>query len=625
MSPSRSRSPSGRCSVQKILHDLRLSETVSPFGVGAIVDIRGESIIAPDTSWWDRKVAPEIHCDRLVDQLVQIGHPRPVLRQAPSHAGRAGQETASLPYWRFPAWRFCERCLKLSKLTTIDKGRFRNRCGCGGVLVPMRYVAVCKTGSHVQDVPWFMWAHRGRDKGMTEEVRVCRAYKELRFVRSNASGEGLASLRVVCDGCKRSRSLSDLVGEGALHRDGIRCNGRQPWEPEDSVSEPCEADLVAVQRGATGNYIADRVSALDIPEEKTRSEDLIAKIRAHDYFQRLIDDNGGPKSEMIAEWIAEEIGAGTDTVLSVAGGEEHSADTGMHALKDGEWAAFVKKIAGGKDQDVSDFVVDGWSDESITSGPSELRGVIAGIGQVHRVREVRALKGFRRYSPSASFISADLGQDPKQRPVYPSLELFGEGVFLQFDELALQAWESRPDVQARAHILMERREQLEWARSRLDVPEPRFIALHTIAHLLIRRLAFASGYSSAALQERVYASTERPDHTAGILIYTAAGDAQGTLGGLVRLGAPNLLIPLLIAALDDGDVCSNDPVCIESDRQGSSQLNLSACHGCALVSETSCETGNRLLDRQLVLGGSEVTGLLSGVLPEVRAALGAGS
>jgi len=623
MSRSRCRSPSGRLSVKKIRHDLRLSETVSPFGVGAIVDIRGESLIAPDTSWWDRKAAPEIHCDRLVDQLLQPGRPRPELRQAPSHAGRAGQETASLPYWRFPAWRFCERCLKLSKLTTINKGSFRNRCVCGGVLVPMRYVAVCKTGSHVQDLPWFKWAHRGHGGGVTDEVRVCRSYSELYFVRSSTSGEGLASLRVVCNGCKRSRPLSELLGDGALGRDGIRCDSRQPWEPEDSVVEPCDADLVAVQRGATGNYIAERVSALDIPEEMTASEELINKVRAHDYFQRLVDDNGGPKSEMIAGWIAEEFGVGAETVLAVAQDGERSEETGMHVLKDGEWAAFVKKIVAGKDREVSDFVVDGWSRGSMTSGPTELRGKLTGIGQVHRVREVRALKGFRRHSPAAAFVSADLGQDPKQRQVYPSLELFGEGIFLQFDEDALRAWESRSDVQARAHILMDRREQLEWARSRFDVPEPRFIALHTISHLLIRRLAFASGYSSAALQERVYASTERPDNTAGILIYTAAGDAQGTLGGLVRLGAPDLLVQLLIAALDDADVCSNDPVCIESDRQGSSQLNLSACHGCALVSETSCETGNRLLDRQLVLGGSEVTGLLAEVLPAVRASLGA--
>jgi hypothetical protein len=146
--------------------------------------------------------------------------------------------------------------------------------------------------------------------------------------------------------------------------------------------------------------------------------------------------------------------------------------------------------------------------------------------------------------------------------------------------------------------------------------------MHTIAHLLIRRLAFASGYSSASLQERIYAHSDRPDRTAGILIYTAAGDAQGTLGGLVRLGRPDKILPLLLAALNDADVCSNDPVCIESDRQGSSQLNLSACHGCALVSETSCETANRLLDRQLVLGGENVPGLLDHVLDEARRGTG---
>ncbi|RZS55230.1 uncharacterized protein DUF1998 [Microcella putealis] len=608
--------------MQKIRHDLRLSETVSPFGVGAIVDIRGESLIAPDTSWWDRRTAPEIHCDRLVDQLIQPGRPRPVLRQAPAHAGVAGQDTASLPYWRFPAWRFCERCLKLSKLTTIEKGHFKNRCSCGGALVPMRYVAVCKTGSHIQDIPWFMWAHRGYDKGVSDEVRVCRSYKELRFVRANSRGEGLASLRVVCDGCGRSRSLADLMGEGALHRDGIRCDGRQPWEPAESVSSACEADLTAVQRGATGNYIAERVSALDIPEEKSRSEEVSDQVRAHDYFARLVDDNGGPKSEMIAGWIAEELGVTPEDVLAVVLADSNErGDTGVRRLKDGEWAAFVKKTESGKDTELSDFVVDGWLVNSSTRGPEDLTSLLVGGGQVHRVREVRALRGFRRHDPGAAFISADLGQDPRRRPVFPSIELFGEGIFLQFDEFALRAWEQLPDVRARAQVLIDRRDRLDWARSRLDTPEPRLIALHTIAHLLIRRLAFASGYSSAALQERIYASTERSEGMAGILVYTAAGDAQGTLGGLVRLGGPEALIPLLVAALDDADVCSNDPVCIESDRQGAFQLNLSACHGCALVSETSCEFGNRLLDRQLVLGGSEVTGLLAGVLPAIRGGL----
>jgi hypothetical protein len=599
--------------MEPIRHDLRLSETVSPFGVGAIVDVRGESLVAPDTSWWDKKFAPEISCDRLVSRLGSG-----VLRQAPSHAGIAAKETPALAYWRFPAWRFCERCGKVSKLTGRFKGRWINRCACGGALVPMRYVAVCTKGSHIQDVPWFKWAHRGHDAGVTEEVRFCKAYKELRFVRSAKLGEGLKALSMQCNACGRSRSLVELVLKDALARDGITCNGTQPWiDPVDVGA--CEHKLVAVQRGATGNYLADRLSALDIPEERPASVELADKVRAHVYFEKVVADNGGPQAQMVAEWIATEIGLTPEVVLEIAAGSERDDDDRqpLLGLKDGEWAAFVKKVENGRDRSGGDFVVDGWAVEPAAPWPASLTSRLAGVGQVRRVREVRALTGFRRHSPDADLVSVDLGPDQRRRPTYPAVEAYGEGIFLRFDEQRLQEWEQLPDVRARADILVRRRNETPWAQ-RLDVPEPRFVALHTLSHLLMRRLAFDSGYATASLQERIYANSNRADRTAGILIYTAAGDAQGTLGGLVRLGAADKLIPLLVAALDEADVCSNDPVCIESDRQGSSSLNLSACHGCCLVSETSCESGNRLLDRQLVLGGTDVEGLLGHVLVEVR-------
>ncbi|MDO8143622.1 DUF1998 domain-containing protein [Isoptericola sp. 178] len=598
--------------MDRITHDLRLSETVSPFGVGSVVDIRGESLIAPDTSWWDKRFAPEIHCQRLVQRLGSS-----VLREAPTHSGRAAKDTAGLLYWRFPEWRFCERCQKLSRSTRRDKGKWTNRCACGGALVPMRYVAVCEKGSHLQDIPWFKWAHRGRDGEVTEAVRFCRAYKELRFIRAGKFGEGLKSLRVECGACGRERPLSDLVSKESLAHDGIRCDGRQPWQ-DSPPPNACEYTLVAVQRGATGNYIAEQISALDIPEERPHSLETADAIRAHVYFEKVVSDNGGPQAEMVAGWIADEIGVPVGDVLRVASGEESSNSQVMLDLKDGEWAAFLKKLSrSGRDHSEGDFVVDAWNVAERPRVPEALASRLGSVGQVRRVREVRALKGFRRYSADAALIDADLSSDRRRRPTYPATEMYGEGIFIQFHEGYLAEWESRPEVRARAEILVERRTRTPWAQ-RLDVPEPRFIALHTIAHLLVRRLAFASGYSSASLRERIYAHSDRPDRTAGILIYTAAGDAQGTLGGLVRLGRPEQLVPLLVGALDDADVCSNDPVCIESDRQGASSLNLSACHGCSLVSETSCETANRMLDRQLVLGGSKVPGLLEGLLDQVR-------
>ena len=597
--------------MEGIRHDLRLSETVTPFGVGAIVDIRGESLIAPDSSWWDKKHAPEISCPRLLDRI-GAG----VLRQAPAHAGNAAKDTPGLTYWRFPEWRFCERCTRVSKLTGKARGKWVNKCECGGALVPMRYVAICVQGSHIQDIPWFKWAHRGHDAGVTEEVRVCRAFKELRFVRNAKMGEGLKALSIECGACKRTRALTELVMVDSLAHDGIKCNGAQPWMDVTSA-QPCEHRLVAVQRGATGNYIAERLSALDIPEERPKSHELADAVRGHVYFGRVVADNGGPQAQMVAEWIATELGTTSDFVLQVAGEDDAPDTSPLLDLKDGEWSAFLKKIEAGRDRTGSDFVVDGWQVESREAWPRSLTSRLAGLGQVQRVREVRALLGFRRHGAGADLVLADLGPDQHRRPAYPAVEMFGEGMFLQFDEASLQEWERLPEVRARAEVLMTRRNELEWAH-RLDTPEPRYIALHTISHLLMRRLAFDSGYSSAALQERIYANSDRQDPTAGILIYTAAGDAQGTLGGLVRLGAPDKLIPLIVAALDEADVCSNDPVCIESDRQGSSSLNLSACHGCSLVSETSCESGNRLLDRQMVIGGRDVPGLLGGVLEEVR-------
>ena len=85
-SPSTSASHSRRGPVERIKHDLRLSETVTPFGVGAIVDIRGESLIAPDTSWWDKSSHPRSTATGSLSGSVQASFVR-----RPPTAGRAAR------------------------------------------------------------------------------------------------------------------------------------------------------------------------------------------------------------------------------------------------------------------------------------------------------------------------------------------------------------------------------------------------------------------------------------------------------------------------------------------------------------------------------------------------------
>ena len=125
--------------------------------------------------------------------------------------------------------------------------------------------------------------------------------------------------------------------------------------------------------------------------------------------------------------------------------------------------------------------------------------------------------------------------------------------------------------------------------------------LHTLAHLLIRELALECGYNAASIRERIYASDDEGAPMAGILIYTAAADSDGTLGGLVELGKPENLGRLVEQALKRTLVCSSDPLCSEHDPGEDRSLHSASCHACTFVSETSCERGNRYLDRALLV------------------------
>ena len=89
---------------------------------------------------------------------------------------------------------------------------------------------------------------------------------------------------------------------------------------------------------------------------------------------------------------------------------------------------------------------------------------------------------------------------------------------------------------------------------------------------------------------------------AGVLIYTAAADSEGTLGGLCALGKPERLGNHLDKALEMMRHCASDPLCAER-RPGREGVTLhgAACHACTFVPETSCERGNKYLDRSVLV------------------------
>jgi hypothetical protein len=227
---------------------------------------------------------------------------------------------------------------------------------------------------------------------------------------------------------------------------------------------------------------------------------------------------------------------------------------------------------------------------------------IAGVYLVERLREVRAFRGFRRVRPDAEMVRPDLGANPPQRWL-PAIEVFGEGVFLEFDLAAVKAWEHKQEraLAKRLKRITARLASGEGYTKQFAHLAPlsaRSVMVHTFAHLLMRQLCYECGYGSASVRERLYVFDDR----VGLLVYTAAGDSEGSLGGLVRQGRRDRLGQTILAALERGSWCSNDPICREVPEHGFEKLDLAACHACALVPETSCTHLNALLDRQLVIG-----------------------
>ena len=60
-------------------------------------------------------------------------------------------------------------------------------------------------------------------------------------------------------------------------------------------------------------------------------------------------------------------------------------------------------------------------------------------------------------------------------------------------------------------------------------------------------------------------------------------------------------------ALEAMRLCASDPLCSEHSSEKDRSLHAAACHACSFVSETSCEKGNRYLDRALVVPTLDVT------------------
>lgn len=625
---------------------VRIGQLIAPFGPGSIyTDRRGIPLVVCGLDHWFKswdQINGLVQCQnpeefqKFEPRLAVLLHVDRFCKPADFREVRHGQQAPPnallyTPAQRFPRW--------YRKSTTGEMRKFNlhsellDRPGEGRWL-PVRFIAVC-AGGHLCEFPWKQWIG-------------CQCAGEGNLYLTDRGGSELSSIRIECRTCPegssgcRGRNLSGTtvkpdLGQGeqsAFQRAGIICPGERPWLGEGANEQGCGHPLVGALINQINLYFPKTISAILLPDLQ-QQDDTITQLRNE------IEQDAGVCGVAMTLWNMNmqsgavvlvqnslagrginretaQVGQALDSLFMPASAGIANApqpvvpESDLLAFRRAEFNIIRNEV--NNPQNIPNLLV------IPSTVPPDLTDWIAKVNLVERLRETRVFYGFDRLEPNAQPLVGmpdsamrQLFRNPPQQPQnqwLPAIEVFGEGIYIELREQKVTQWQAQHDA---------------WLTNRLDdgfitrlsgvfqtLPPiaaadrrwaTKYLLVHSLAHILINQLVFECGYSTAALRERLYVSADNQAPMAGILIYTAAGDSEGTLGGLVRLGQPDRLGPIVRRALSRASWCSADPVCSENlGGQGSRLANLAACHACVLLPETSCETVNQGLDRAMVVG-----------------------
>lgn len=603
---------------------VRPSHLMFTSGVGSLVDLPNFSVLVRGLDDWshqDADLGPIVE-PRLLAAVRKLDGMKSVdeLLPAPWRDGidadpKGPASRVGVPVTPFPAWLRCTACDELAPVTGAifsfenDRPRrphdarfFHAECPKSRrrpLAVAARFVLTCTAG-HLDDFPYRHFVHQGG---------VCPKAQFPRLRMEDRGGNLGANVEIRCINCNASRNIRQALGR-RNEQNLPRCRGRHPHLSSFDTGGCTETPKVLVV-GASNQWFAQMLSALAVP--RTGASELATRVEQHWLalegltlaFLPYARANVTAIKDEFAKWSDAELWAAIEAHRDSGAEDEEPVGSGYPDLRTAEWEIFS---AAQLPDPHDDFTL------RRPGVPDALTGHLADVIQVERLREVRALVGFTRLDApdpdDPDLVStAPLGRSAPDW--VPATEVRGEGIFLRLPEDLLRSWEKRVAGTAalRAHKEAYARFRQNRYSDRIKGafepmqhwPGARYLAMHTLSHLLIRTIALECGYSAASLSERIYAGDE-DDPRSGILIYTAVPDAEGTLGGLVSLGEAADLTRLVRRALADARRCSSDPLCAERLPAAPADfLHGAACHVCLFVSETTCERGNRFLDRRFVV------------------------
>ena len=508
-----------------------------------------------------------------------------------------GYVSGWIPTVRFPKWMQCtsSNCgllhyqpWKNQDNEKLPKCQAESTSGkiCGQKLEQIPWVLVHEKG-FMADVPWHDIAH--------ENESSCHPDWKKPYLHLTTQSEGLV---IYCNKC-RSRSKFQVTMQFYPKN-----SWQQPWDNRQ-VGDETDGQLGWVMEiNDVRVHSSVNKSALVIPpESRIHRGTVVDRLYASSEMQDRIRRARQPRSIQSAfRIIASKLRCNKSDVEEAWEKIQSGYPLFGKSFSHSNWVVDEYKALTNEIPDLEegeDFVTQnyplGGFKNSTERNMERVAGIISKLVAVKRLRMIEVLTGFTRVH--GENVPPDINGECDW---LPALELRGEGVFFELNEKMLQRWENQPRLKEKVESFQKRFEQ-----STLKYPKPeditaRFILLHTLSHSLIRQFEVVAGYPASALKERIYSRTGASS-IAGILIYIAVPDKEGTLGGLVELAKPSNFIQILKKAFDAASWCSMDPVCSEQEGHGPELLNYAACHACMLLPEPSCSCQNNLLDRTLFM------------------------
>lgn len=626
----------------------RPSSLLYTYGPGAIMELPNFSVMPAGLDDWEpiwarRGTIPTIDEPRLLQVVrLHLGNQVEALRPFPWQPAQRQFSTEGndlgIPGRVFPQWLRCTGCDFLAPIPRFtytnthpfrpDQAQFTHkpcpgrgrRSGSGAAskgkkespAVPAPHLLTCANG-HVDEFPYELWVHRGRPCPKVEKPDL--------KMRDANTGQSIGST-ITCAACGATRGMAEAQGRSGRDKLPAQCRGRHPHL--NAFDPSCKGRPTLIMMGASNLWFASTQSVIVMPRDDAQQKDVIVdqlRVKLRAQVEKYRDDVSLVRIVAEAQAIDleplsdEEVADLIERVLAPPGSDakrrEELAGWDPVELLVPEWEYLQQPALFPQQSSAGDLMV------TEADRGDDLHRRITRVVAVDRMKKVNAVLGFTRLDMMDRVSDLDtrlvkLSRDGRPRWV-PGTEDRGEGVFLQLDLDAVEAWEQtilasplwEAHRAAHARNFVRRfSETAKWVDPDTRLPVPRYWLLHTFAHALIRQMAMSCGYGAASLTERVYAWRGTGDRrpSAGVLICTTASDSEGTLGGLVALSAPDRLQGIVLDALRRAARCSSDPVCAaRTPKDPEDFLHGAACHSCSFASETSCEKANRFLDRRFLL------------------------